>query len=383
MHKIHKKWHIKSGSQFSFLRSSGILWFLLPALFPAVQMNIHLIRSSESNKDSLKVLELLPSAYNPRNSEGDFITLRDGRILFIYTHYTGKSGDDNGSAFLAARYSDDNGKTWSSRDLKIVGQEGRMNVMSVSLLRLQSGEIALFYLRKNSTSDCIPVVRFSKDEAVTWSNPEECITDRRGYFVLNNSRVIQLTNSRILFAVAMHQTPGDSIFSERGRIWSYFSDDNGRSWIPGNEVSNPGNIITQEPGLVEIKNGAILMYVRTTSGVQYFSCSHDNGMNWSEFVPGNIESPCSPASIVRIPGSGNLMLVWNDNGKDQRRTPLNMAISEDDAKTWIKNTVLRDNPEGVYCYPAIHFVGDDVLISYSDWSTMGTTILRLKKPAEP
>ena len=50
-------------------------------------------------------------------------------------------------------------------DLKIIENEGTMNVMSVSLLRMKNDEIALFYLKKNSTTDCIPMVRFSKDEA--------------------------------------------------------------------------------------------------------------------------------------------------------------------------------------------------------------------------
>ncbi|MGJ7027585.1 hypothetical protein, partial [Petrimonas sulfuriphila] len=32
------------------------------------------------------VLKLPPSSNNPRNSEGDFITLKDGRVLFVYSH---------------------------------------------------------------------------------------------------------------------------------------------------------------------------------------------------------------------------------------------------------------------------------------------------------
>ncbi len=76
---------------------------------------------------------------NPRNSEGDFITLRNGKILFIYTRYTGGSGGDNDNAHLAARYSGNKGNPWSSESHKIIDQEGKMNVMSVSLLRLQNG----------------------------------------------------------------------------------------------------------------------------------------------------------------------------------------------------------------------------------------------------
>ena len=57
-------------------------------------------------------LNLPPSKDNPRNSEGDFVTLKDGRILFIYTHFTG-GGRDDSSAYLASRVSKDGGKTWS------------------------------------------------------------------------------------------------------------------------------------------------------------------------------------------------------------------------------------------------------------------------------
>ena len=61
------------------------------------------------------VLELGATPDNPRNSEDDFVTLTDGKILFIYTHFTdsGAGNSDFGNAYLASRYSSDGGKTWS------------------------------------------------------------------------------------------------------------------------------------------------------------------------------------------------------------------------------------------------------------------------------
>jgi len=334
-------------------------------------------RGSDQGKNI--VLRLEPGPDNPRNSEGDFITLKDGRILYIYSHYFGNSANDHAHAYLAGRYSSDKGKTWTKDDVKIIEQEGTMNVMSVSLLRLQNGEIAFFYLRKNSTTDCIPMIRISNDEALTWSEPSRCITDKEGYFVLNNNRVIQLKNGRILLAVAMHGIPGDEKFYDVGRLWSYYSDDNGRTWTPSIEVANPGNIVTQEPGLIELKNGDIMMFVRTTAGVQYFSWSKDKGETWSPVESGNLKSPCSPASIARIPSTGDLVVVWNDNGVDQKRTPLNIAISKDDGKSWINNRVLENDPEGSYCYTAIHFTDrNNLLIGYFNWSTVGVTIRKIK-----
>jgi sialidase-1 len=341
-------------------------------------------RNNSANPDLLKkeyVLKLLPGNDNPRNSEGDFIKLNDGRILFAYSHYTGTSAHDDAHAFIAGRYSSDGGKTWTKDDVQIVSQEGLMNVMSVSFLRLKNGEIGLFYLRKNSDVDCTPLLRISKDEAKTWNDPIECITDRDGYFVLNNNRIIQLKDGRLLLAVALHKSPGDTIFASTGRIWSYYSDDNGRNWKSSMEVPNPEAIVTQEPGLIELKNGDIMMHLRTMSGVQYLSISKDRGETWSIVEKSNISSPCSPASITRIPSTGDLLLVWNDNGTDQKRTPLNIAFSDDEGITWKKKKIIEDNPKGSFCYPAIHYLDKEILISYFDWTTTGSTIIRLKTSA--
>ena len=310
-----------------------------------------------------------PGPDNPRNSEGSFVTLKNGSILFVYSHYTGNSSDDHASAYLAGRYSYDQGKTWTQQDQLIVKKEGLMNVMSVSLLRLQNGNIALFYLRKNSTSDCIPMMRISTDEAATWSEPIPCITDKKGYFVLNNDRVIQLKDGRLLMSVALHQTPDESVWHNGAKLFSYYSDDNGLTWHSSAALENPDNVILQEPGLVELKNGEILMIIRASPGTQYKAYSKDRGQSWSPAISSNIKSPLSPATIKRIPTTGDLLLVWNNNGGEDpgikgKRTPLTVAISKDDGATWEHVKNVEDDRDGWYCYMGMHFVGSNVLLSY-------------------
>lgn len=326
------------------------------------------------------VLKLDPGNNNPRNSEGDFVTLKDGRILFIYAHYTGTSGSDFGNACLMSRVSADKGKTWSTQDRLVVKQEGLMNVMSVSLLRLQNGEIALFYLRKNATWDCIPMMRISKDEGETWSDPIQCITDRKGYYVVNNNRVIQLKNGRLLMPAAYHYVPEGGEWNGKaghGRIFNYYSDDNGRNWKSGSEVANPDSVIHQEPGVIELKNGNIFMFIRTNGKVQYLSFSKDKGKTWTPAQRSNIKSPTSPASIARIPSTGDLLMVWNNNGSDEKRTPMTIAISKDEGNTWEKTKNIEDDPTGTFCYTAIHFVEKKVLLSYSNWANMGSKIVSI------
>ncbi|MEA3225935.1 MAG: sialidase family protein, partial [Planctomycetota bacterium] len=262
--------------------------------------------------ETLLVIE--PNKGNPRNSEGDIIELKDGRLCLIYTQFTSGSGD-HAAADLAMRTSDDDGRSWSD-DRIVVRRPGGLNVMSVSLLRLASGEIALFYLRKTSKEDCRPLVCISTDEAETWSQPTVCITDKVGYYVLNNDRAVQLRAGRLILPVARHQGPGQGR-DTAGVIMCYLSDDNGKTWRRSKDsfkgyAPNGQRITVQEPGVVELEDGRLMMFIRTNAGSQYICYSQDGGETWTKAQPSNLASPLSPASIKHIPWTDDLLCVWND-----------------------------------------------------------------------
>ncbi|MFA7174979.1 MAG: sialidase family protein [Kiritimatiellia bacterium] len=321
----------------------------------------------------VRTLDLLPTPANRRNSEGAFVTLKEGRVLFVYTHFTG-GGGDHSAAHLAGRTSSDGGRTWTKEDQLIVKNEGGLNVMSVSLLRLQSGEIALFYLLKNSKQDCRPAMRLSTDEGATWGEPVMCITDEVGYYVLNNDRAIQLKDGRMVLPVCLHWPQGAQEADWQGTLMCYLSDDNGKSWRRSKTAQKTFDaagkrVTTQEPGVVELQDGRVMMFTRASGGYQYLSYSSDGGDTWSVPVPSEIRSPVSPASIKRLPTTGDLLLVWNDHdgvpaSLTRRRVPLSTAISKDDGKTWQCVKVLEGNMWGHYCYIAVQPVDNAVLLGY-------------------
>jgi Neuraminidase (sialidase) len=319
-------------------------------------------------------LTLAPGPGNPRNSEGDFIQLNGGRLLFIYTHFT-TGTSDHAQAHLASRESMDAGKTWSAADQLVVANEGGYNVMSVSLLRLKSGPIALFYLRKNSLQDCRPVMRISRDEARTWSEPIECITENIGYYVLNNSRVIQLGSGRLVMPTALHEFKNGRL--QPGRIVTHLSDDEGKTWRRAAAVlendATGARVNLMEPGVVELESGHLLMLIRTQLGSQYSSESKDSGDTWSAPAPSTLLSPVSPATVKKLPSTGDLLVVWNDhtgqpeanrNANPRIRNPYAAALSRDGGKTWLPGKILEDQPGHGYCYTAMTFVGDRVLFAY-------------------
>jgi len=326
------------------------------------------------------VYEWNPAPSNPRNTEGSFVTLADGSILYAYSRYYGGS-HDHCPAVIGAAVSDDGGWTWRLIEKPLVENEGAMNVMSVSLLRPRSGELLLFYLRKNGLADCRLHVRRSRDEGRTWSEPTLCVP-MPGYHVTNNDRVIQTCTGRIIAPGSLHRWSSPHEVAA-GEVYLYVSDDDGHTWRAIGPV--PCTLQTamgpEEPGVLELGDGRIWLHARTDTGRHWQSFSPDDGQGWSLMEPSQFMAPCSPLCVRRDPNSGHLLAVWNDHSgrfpvpdRSQHnnwgsvnwgRTPLVTAISDDEGRTWKHHRALESDFEHGYCYTAIHFVDDAVLLAYN------------------
>lgn len=333
------------------------------------------------------VLDILPEKGNLRNSEGAFITLKDGRIMFIYSKFRADGFYDVASADLEAIFTSDEGEIWTdSRTIVSRTDHKALNIMSVTLMRMMNGDIGLYYLVRAGNNDLRPHLRRSSDEGGTWSAAELCIPPT-GYYVVNNDRVVRLSDNRLIIPAAFHrngtasaENPGIQ-WDSRGEVIFFISDDDGKTWregdcksmLPFNAHSVAG---LQEPGVIELKNGVLWAFTRTDMGFQYEMFSFNRGETWTAPQPSRFTSPCSPMSMKRIPDTGNLLAVWNPipyyNGIVQfsksvdnaGRTPYVLAVSKDDGNTWEEMKIIENEPLHGYCYCAIHFTRDSVLLGY-------------------
>ncbi len=180
---------------------------------------------------------------------------------------------------------------------------------------------------------------------------------------------------RTAFATAISQAKriGPAWDSRALALW-YYSDDEGETWKESDTwwaMPVPSKSGLQEPGVVERPDGTIYAWFRTDQGMQYESASEDNGVTWSAPCPTKLKSPLSPASIKRVPGTDTLMVVFNDHSGNvpqpsnaNQRAPLAIAFSTDGADTWDGSRVIEGDLAGWYCYTAIHFTADAVLLAY-------------------
>jgi len=337
------------------------------------------------------VLAIAPTPEHPRNSEGSFAALRSGRIIFYYSQFLA-GNEDYSRAQIVGIHSDDLGRTWSQPQV-VVADDAGQNVTSPSLVRLASGRLALFYDRKNSAQDCHPVMRISADEGMTWSDARP-VFDAPGYFVLNNDRVVATGRGRLILPVAFHRSlssaaDGYGAIDLHGIVLWYYSDDEGTTWrqsptwwaLP---VASRNGL--QEPGVVELADGSLFSWARTDRGAQFGFRSKDGGGSWSAPSETGLKSPCAPASIRRLPGSDALLAVYNDHSGRfpfvrgwndySGRTPLVAAISIDRGMTWPSGWAIETDLNCNYCYAAIFFTGDAVLLGYGAFHSPDSAVKR-------
>ncbi|MDG1897632.1 MAG: exo-alpha-sialidase [Fuerstiella sp.] len=302
---------------------------------------------------------------NPRYTEGSVLPLRDGSLLFAATEFQG-TGSDFAKAHIVGRRSVDGGRTWdASRVLQ--KNTGGMNVMSVTLRRLPGGQIAMFYLQKNSPSDLDLFVRISMDETMTFGE-SVLVTADDGYHVVNNDRIVQLSTGRLLAPAA--STP-DVHKVNHFVSHCYLSDDGGQTWRGCSGHVDAAKRGAMEPEVIELSDGRVMMIVRTQLGYIGRSYSSDGGDTWTDMHSLGVKAPEAPATLRRIPATGDLLLVWNNTfkagaGHGGKRTPLTAAISSDEGRSWHNVQNLESDSDRTYSYTSLVFDRHRAVMSYWD-----------------
>jgi predicted neuraminidase len=213
------------------------------------------------------------------------------------------------------------------------------------------GLVWLFYVvRYGETWSTSRVqAKVSRDNARTWSDAFPLVSDM-GMMVCN--RPIVLHNGDYLLPL-YYETGHDTEMTAPDSCGLFLRYDlKKKEWKQTGRIrSAAGNI---QPVPVEIREIFLVAYIRrggrfepTTNGWTIRAESHDGGWTWSEGVNTKFKNPNSAVDFIKL-RSGNLLLVFNDNMND--RTPLTVALSTDNDKTWPWRRNVAEGPYD-YAYP--------------------------------
>ena len=334
------------------------------------------------------VFEVEPP-YFTRGMNGDIAELRDGRLLYAFCELP------DGRAGIYACSSEDRGKTWSEPQQLLSGPDARFSapggewVGIPSFLRRTNGQLMMAYVWSAGRPDPFghSYYRFSDDEGETWSDPKVLTPGSEHICQMHNDKLLRLSGGRILAPAELRVDTGlDN--DHRGFVsTAWYSDDDGHTWHRSdNDVDMlKEGVESQEPHLVELKDGRVLMLFRTYSGYVGRADSGDHGQTWSrgEIVQ-ELQLPMNSSAlhVSRIPATGDLLLVRStgnggkeagerprvcnraDGNKHYIRTPLTSVISRDEGETWENERVIAGDPYGDFGYPSVLHLDDLALVSY-------------------
>jgi len=301
------------------------------------------------------------------NGPAGFVKMKSGKVGMTRTQTYPVGGNMDVFRFYF-RTSDDDGETWSE-DVLVNKGEDKGAPLFGTLRQLASGRL-------------IQPVRWCH-----WGGPQLRVCS------------VCTCDGEVL------DHEGHGHHPELEIAYCYFSDDEGETWsrsigdVIGWFQDGWGNFLSiDEPAVEQLPDGRLLMIARSLVGRLLASFSEDDGTTWSIPEMTRICADGAPCMIRRLPETGDILCVWNQQSHNEirrglRRCRLASAITRD-GKTWehfrsiewhphvperseyiepeerIQLTRALDDvgelPEGFGCssYPTIDVTGDEVIIAY-------------------
>ena len=200
----------------------------------------------------------------------------------------------------------------------------------------------------------------SEDNGATWTTPVELVPGDVGGRGPVKNKPIVLSDGAWL-APASTEAKGWKPFADR-------SEDRGVTWRRTEDfrfdrkgLRCVGGI---QPTFWESPPGRIHALIRTACGNLVSTESRDCGLTWEPVHRTDLPNNNSGVDALRL-GDGRVLLVYNPVGRNWgKRTPLTLAVSTDNGKTW-KNLAHLETAPGEYSYPAIVSTSRGVAISYT------------------
>lgn len=253
----------------------------------------------------------------------------------------------------------------------VVDESGHPSGNAV-LMPVPDGQAILFYTlaygEKEPWSHSLVFFRFTEDGGATFG-PARALTEEFGYIVRNPGLV--LFSGAWLLPIYDNRGGGKPECAGMGGNEGCvaISTDGGDHWMRyGRMVAGPG---LAQPAVVELSAGRLLAYLRTRNHWNgydpswawiYRSESTDGGHNWSLPVPTGVPNNNSGIALLRL-RSGALVLAYNHQAS-RERSPLNLALSLDEGRTWATGRVLEPydpSSRAGYCYPALAQTPDGLI----------------------
>lgn len=281
------------------------------------------------------------------SSEGTLLALAEARKNNLSDpggqgqeiHLVVKRSEDAGRSWSEMQVIENAGELWSAANPSVVVDRdtGRIWVIYV---RCKPGRGT--HAARPGTDDAQTRARYSDDDGRTWSESIDLTAIARdmddphwNISVPGPGGAIQTSQGRLV--IPCWRYPPFSNFV-------LYSDDHGQTWKRGKQV--PGDQQGDECQVVELADGRLLMDIRQHGPHRWLSESDDGGITWSEPRPGPEVTPvmCAIERFTpRDDSGGRNRIVWTAP-RGPGRQDLTIWTSYDEGRTFQNPRLIYEGP---------------------------------------
>ena len=251
-------------------------------------------------------------------------------------------GKDEGAKDVQIYLSRFDGTAWSRPE--VVGTEPGQPTWNPVLFKTAKGTLYLWYKAGPKPESWTGYVRSSADGGKTWSKPAMLPA---GFYGPVRAKPIQIGDAILA---------GTSV--ESHNCWTPYvdiSNDDGKTWTRSAPFGVAGKFAQIQPTLYAIggkqdTTTTVVALMRSRDPRRICKAeSEDGGKTWTAAEPTELLNPSSGIDVART-GPGELFLIYNPS--TLLRTPISLARSVDNGKSWAKVRDL-ESEVGEFSYPAM------------------------------
>ena len=303
-----------------------------------------------------------------RNTIPQIARLGDGRLFTVW----GVFAKDDANGRVVGAFSSDGGKAWSAP--KLLFDDPQKNDGDPNML-VDGSKVFVYDTRTNIPNRIdktwILAIR-SEDNGATWSEPVEVAIPRQ-YVSGKQHNAIKLRDGTYAMGISWDiwpergmaaRTEGEMdlhvgmLLSKDGLKWNLFGDIH--AFV---DKVTPGS--TQgmdEPSIVQLQDGEILLLLRSGGPMHYESRSRDGGVTWSYPAPSALTGHNTPTALIRLQQSPKeIVAVWNNS--PTHRYPLSVALSSDGGRTFTNPRIIAEGMGQQVSYPGVCQTTDGTLVA--------------------
>jgi predicted neuraminidase len=273
--------------------------------------------------------------------------LANGDLYLVY--YGGEGEYAAGTAVFGARRERGN-SAWSTP--RPIARDPLRPLGNGVVWRAPDGLVWLFYVVRDGETWSTSRIQFktSADDARSWSDAS-VLSLEPGTMVRN--RPIVLEDGSYLLPAYKETGADPELVGPESTSMVFRFNPKAHTWTEGGRIKSPrGNI---QPAIVQLSDRSLLAYCRRGGGYRpdevgfvIRSTSLDGGRTWAPGVDSAFPNPNAAVDLIRLK-SGSLLLVYNHSMTS--RTPLTLALSDDEGKTWPHRRNVVEGP-GDFAYPS-------------------------------